>query len=74
MFSGLENPGHWLVLVVVVLLVFGPKRLPELGRSLGSGIRGFRESIAGTGERDTAAPATPAAVSEPVGTPREPST
>ena len=44
---GLENPLHILILLVVVLLVFGAKRLPELGRSLGGGMRGFRESLQG---------------------------
>jgi sec-independent protein translocase protein TatA len=47
MLSGLENPIHLLILALIVLLLFGPKRLPELGRSLGSGIRHFRESISG---------------------------
>ena len=47
MFSGLENPTHLLILAGIILLIFGPKRLPELGRSLGKGIRGFRESISG---------------------------
>ena len=45
--SGLLTPGHLLILAVVVLLAFGPKRLPELGRSLGRGIREFRSSISG---------------------------
>jgi sec-independent protein translocase protein TatA len=49
-FSGLESPFHWLVLAIVALIVFGPKRLPELGRSLGSGLRGFREALSGLGE------------------------
>jgi sec-independent protein translocase protein TatA len=44
---GLENPLHILILLLVVLLVFGAKRLPELGRSLGGGMRGFRESLQG---------------------------
>ena len=44
---GLDNPIHILILLVVVLLVFGAKRLPEMGRSLGSGLRGFKESISG---------------------------
>jgi len=43
--SGLENPWHWAILLLVVLFVFGPKRLPELGRSLGRGIREFRSSV-----------------------------
>jgi sec-independent protein translocase protein TatA len=44
---GLDNPIHILFLLVVLLLVFGAKRLPELGRSLGSGMRGFKETLSG---------------------------
>ena len=44
---GLENPVHLAFVLLIVLLVFGAKRLPELGRSLGSGMRGFKESISG---------------------------
>lgn len=44
---GLDNPIHLLFLLVIVLLIFGAKRLPEMGRSLGSGMRGFKESISG---------------------------
>ena len=44
---GLDNPLHIAFLLVILLLVFGAKRLPELGRSLGSGLRGFKESING---------------------------
>jgi TatA/E family protein of Tat protein translocase len=46
---GLDNPLHIAFLLVILLLVFGAKRLPELGRSLGSGMRGFKESISGEG-------------------------
>ena len=42
---GLDNPVHLAFLLLVVLLVFGAKRLPEIGRSLGAGLRGFKESI-----------------------------
>lgn len=49
---GLENPLHIALILLVVLMVFGAKRLPELGRSLGSGMRGFKESI--TGEQPAA--------------------
>ncbi|HEY2140464.1 MAG TPA: twin-arginine translocase TatA/TatE family subunit [Solirubrobacteraceae bacterium] len=42
---GFDNPIHILFLLVVLLLVFGAKRLPEMGRSLGSGMRGFKESL-----------------------------
>jgi sec-independent protein translocase protein TatA len=44
---GLENPLHIAVLLVVLMLVFGAKRLPELGRSLGTGIREFKGGITG---------------------------
>jgi sec-independent protein translocase protein TatA len=44
---GLENPLHILIVLVVVLLVFGAKRLPEMGQSLGAGLRGFKESLTG---------------------------
>jgi sec-independent protein translocase protein TatA len=44
---GLDNPIHILFLLVIVLLVFGAKRLPEMGRSLGDGLRGFKDSVSG---------------------------
>ncbi|HEX5224940.1 MAG TPA: twin-arginine translocase TatA/TatE family subunit [Solirubrobacteraceae bacterium] len=44
---GLDNPLHIAFLLVVALLVFGAKRLPEMGRSLGSGMRGFRDALSG---------------------------
>jgi sec-independent protein translocase protein TatA len=49
---GLENPVHILILLVVVLLVFGAKRLPEMGRSLGDGMRGFKDSLNGHTAQD----------------------
>jgi sec-independent protein translocase protein TatA len=52
---GLDNPLHIAFLVVILLLVFGAKRLPEIGRSLGSGMREFKESISG----ETKQPAQP---------------
>jgi sec-independent protein translocase protein TatA len=41
------QPTHLLFVLVVALLVLGPKRLPEVGRSLGSGLRDFRAAISG---------------------------
>jgi sec-independent protein translocase protein TatA len=41
-----------LIVLVIVLLIFGPKRLPGLGRQLGSGMREFKDSISGKGGRD----------------------
>jgi sec-independent protein translocase protein TatA len=50
MFTGLESPMHLLVVAVIAVLVFGPKKLPELGRSLGTGIRHFKDGIEGKDE------------------------
>jgi sec-independent protein translocase protein TatA len=50
MFSGLESPMHLLVVLIIAMLVFGPKKLPELGKSLGHGIRGFKDSLEGKDE------------------------
>lgn len=44
---GLENPLHLLLIAIVILMVFGAKRLPEFGRSLGRGMREFKESVSG---------------------------
>ena len=41
------GPMEIVLLVIVLLLVFGPKRLPEMGRSVGKGIREFKESVSG---------------------------
>lgn len=48
-----------LILLVVVLLVFGPKRLPEMGRSLGKGMREFKDSVTGSERDEPAALPTP---------------
>ncbi len=41
-----------IVVLIVLLIIFGPKRLPELGRSLGRGMREFKDTIAGRGDDD----------------------
>lgn len=55
---GFDNPLHIAILVVILLLVFGARRLPEIGRSLGSGMREFKQSI--TGESPQATQTLPA--------------
>ena len=45
MFEGLFQPMHLVLILGIALLVFGPKKLPELGRGLGESIRGFKEAI-----------------------------
>ena len=45
MFTGLESPTHLLILLVIIVVLFGAKRLPEMGRSLGRGIQEFKEGL-----------------------------
>lgn len=48
--EGILAPWHWAILIGVVLLVFGPRKLPELGSSLGKGIAGFKGGLSATEE------------------------
>jgi len=45
MFEGLFQPTHLMVILVLCVIIFGPKKLPELGKGLGEGIRSFRDSM-----------------------------
>ena len=45
---------HWIIVLVVVLLVFGPKRLASLGKGMGEGIRSFREGLGGDADANRA--------------------
>ena len=47
MFEGAMSPLHWLVVLLIALVIFGPRRLPELGKGLGSAIRNLREGLRG---------------------------
>jgi sec-independent protein translocase protein TatA len=47
---GNVGPLELVIVLLIALVIFGPKRLPEIGRSLGHGIRGLRESLAGESE------------------------
>jgi sec-independent protein translocase protein TatA len=61
-----------LLILLVLLLVFGAKRLPEMGRSLGKGMREFKDSVTGLDEKEptkTPPAALPSAPSEPAATP-----
>jgi len=53
------GPLEIIVVLIIALVVFGPKRLPELGRSLGRGIREFRGSVSGDNDDDDEPPAQP---------------
>jgi sec-independent protein translocase protein TatA len=54
---GTMSIGHWLVVLLIVLLIFGPKRLGDVGKGLGQGIRGLKEGLAGK-EGEGGTPAT----------------
>jgi sec-independent protein translocase protein TatA len=59
------GPLELIIVLVIVLVVFGPKRLPDLGRSLGSGMREFKDSITASSKSDEDEPAAvPAARSD----------
>jgi len=60
MFEGLFQPMHLLVIFGIALLVFGPRKLPELGKGIGEGIRGFKAAI-----RDEERPASTASTTTP---------
>lgn len=67
---GLDNPLHIVFLVVILLLVFGAKRLPEIGRSLGSGMREFKQTV--TGESHAEQPTLTPAQQQPPQQPQQP--
>ena len=46
------GPGELIVVLVIALIVLGPKRLPEVGRSIGNGMREFKDSLSGDTRRD----------------------
>jgi sec-independent protein translocase protein TatA len=58
MFEGLFQPTHLLIIAGIALLIFGPKKLPELGKGLGEGIRGFKAAM----QEKNEAPVTEAAL------------
>jgi TatA/E family protein of Tat protein translocase len=51
MFEGLFQPMHLLIVAGIALLIFGPKKLPELGKGMGEGIRGFKAAMQGKKSR-----------------------
>lgn len=61
MFEGLFQPTHLLIIVVIAIFVFGPKKLPELGKGLGDAIRGFKNAVNEGDAKATASNASAAA-------------
>lgn len=72
---GWEAPWHWVVLAIIVIALFGYKKLPDAARSLGRSLRIFKTEIKGMGEDDAArdaAKASPAQIA-PAAAPAQPS-
>jgi len=61
---GEMSPIHWLIVLAIILLLFGGKKIPEVMRGLGAGVRSFKEGMQGDGPATPpATPSTPAATS-----------
>jgi sec-independent protein translocase protein TatA len=65
----LLTPTHLILVLVVALLVFGPRKLPELGKGLGEGLRGFKDGIKGAPEGVNKSDANVAVTPKAEGTP-----
>jgi sec-independent protein translocase protein TatA len=72
MIGDILQPTHLLFVLVVALLVLGPKRLPEAGRALGKGIRDFRSAIGGEDDRTSSLSTQSAAAPPPTYAPAPP--
>ena len=58
MFEGLFQPLHLIIILVIVLIIFGPSKLPELGKGLGKSIREFKKAMADTSKEINVTPET----------------
>ena len=56
MFTGLASPSHLIIVLVIILLLFGAKRIPELAKGLGTGIKELREGLSTGGGAESEAP------------------
>lgn len=69
--SGLTQPWHIVLILLIALLLFGGKRLPEIGRSLGSGMREFKDSLMGNTTAEPQQQLPPAETTTPTPKPTE---
>ena len=65
MFEGIFQPMHLLLLLAIALLIFGPKNLPDLGKSLGESIHEFKKAVSSDDKRFSAAADIPEDTHEP---------
>lgn len=63
--TGWTSPTHIILLLLIALLLFGAKRLPEIGRSLGSGMREFKDSVTGNTPPEPQQPLPPQQLTPP---------
>jgi sec-independent protein translocase protein TatA len=70
--EGLFQPMHLLIIFVIALLVFGPKRLPEMGKGLGEAIRGFKDAFKSSDATPPTKPPDSKPLSEAKGSTGEP--
>ena len=66
--TGLTSPLHIMLILLLALLLFGAKRLPEIGRGIGSGMREFKDSVTGHDSPESAAPQRLPAPTDPATT------
>lgn len=64
MFDGIFQPTHLLLILLICLVIFGPSKLPQLGKGLGESIREFKRAITSPNEAQPANPPSPAAAPE----------
>jgi len=64
--EGLFQPMHLLVIFLIALLIFGPKKLPELGKGFGEAFRSFKDSVKDKPAESSATPSAPAANSQEI--------
>ena len=66
------SPIHWLIVLAVILLLFGGRKIPELAKGLGEGIRNFKDGMLGTSHQPPPPPAQPPVAAPPVTPPPSP--
>ena len=64
MFTGLASPSHLIIVLAIVLLLFGAKRIPELAKGLGTGIKEFREGVSTSDDAKLEVPGSEKALGE----------
>jgi sec-independent protein translocase protein TatA len=69
--TGLTQPWHIILILLIALMLFGGRRLPEVGRSLGTGMREFKDSITGHGSPEPSKQLSPAESTAPASQPTE---